>query len=391
MKRVVSSIVLLLVLSISSSAFSQERNVIVNTNSVGRTVITTNPNSNGNVDIWAQLEQERIAAEKAEQERIAAEKAEQERIAAEKAEQERIAAEKAEQERIAAEKKAEQERIAAEKKAEQERIAAEKAEQERIAAEKAEQERIAAEKKAEQERIAAEKKAEQERIAAEKKAEQERIAAEKNAEQERIAAEKKAEQERIAAEKKAEQERIAAEKKANSDSVKTARKERIAAYPWSNFVMLNGAYALYPEYAFGITYARVKQYGFYVSAMMNPSIRFHADHYGSASGAIDGEYPFYSGKHTSTRISATAGALVRLHIPMYLYAGVGYGYRGLFYETTEHEWVAWRTANTIYHGMHWEAGLMGNIKGFVISLGVSSITDFSNMYYEAKLGLGYCF
>ena len=294
MKRVVSSIVLLLVLSISSSAFSQERNVIVNTNSVGRTVITTNPNSNGNVDIWAQLEQERIAAEKAEQERIAAEKAEQERIAAEKAEQERIAAEKAEQERIAAEKKAEQERIAA-------------------------------------------------------------------------------------------------EKKAHSDSVKTARKERIAAYPWSNFVMLNGAYALYPEYAFGITYARVKQYGFYVSAMMNPSIRFHADHYGSASGAIDGEYPFYSGKHTSTRISATAGALVRLHIPMYLYAGVGYGYRGLFYETTEHEWVAWRTANTIYHGMNWEAGLMGNIKGFVISLGVSSITDFSNMYYEAKLGLGYCF
>jgi hypothetical protein len=155
--------------------------------------------------------------------------------------------------------------------------------------------------------------------------------------------------------------------------------------------MVNGAYAFYPEYAFGITYARVKQYGFYVSAMMNPSVHFHADHYASASGAIDGEYPFYSGNYTSTRVSATAGALVRLHIPMYLYAGVGYGYRGLFYETTDHEWVAWHTANTIYHGMHWEAGLMGNIKGFAISLGVSSITDFSNMYYEAKLGLGYCF
>lgn len=81
-----------------------------------------------------------------------------------------------------------------------------------------------------------------------------------------------------------------------------------------------------------------------------------------------------------------ANPLVRLHIPMYLYAGVGYGYRGLFYETTDHEWVAWHTANTIYHGMHWEAGLMGNIKGFAISQGVSSITDFSNMYYEEKLG-----
>ena len=266
------------------------------------------------MDIWAQLEQEHVAAEKAEQERIEA---------AKKAEEERLAAEKAEQERLAAEQAA--------------RLAAEKAEQERLAAEQAEQQRIA---------------------------------------------------DSIATAKRLEMQAI---KKAHQDSLKTARKERIAAYPWSNFVMVNGAYAFYPEYAFGITYARVKQYGFYVSAMMNPSVHFHADHYASASGAIDGEYPFYSGKHTSTRISATGGALVRLHIPMYLYAGVGYGYRGLFHETTEHEWVAWRTANTIYHGMNWEAGLMGNIKGFAISLAVSSITDFSNMYYEAKLGLGYCF
>lgn len=307
MKRAFSSILLLLLIAISYPIVAQERNVIVNTNSVDRTVITTNPTSEGNMDIWAQLEQERIAAEKAEQERIEA---------AKKAEEERLAAAKAEQERIAAE-------------------------QERYKSEKAEQQRIA---------------------------------------------------DSISTAKRLEAQAI---KKAHQDSIKSARKERIAAYPWSNFIMVNGAYALYPEYAFGITYARVKQCGFYISAMMNPSIRFHAD-YHSWWGWILGEdygyeYPFYSGKHTSTRVSATAGTLVRLHIPMYLYAGVGYGYRGLFYETTDHEWVAWHTANTIYHGMHWEAGLMGNIKGFAISLGVSSITDFSNMYYEAKLGLGYCF
>lgn len=280
MKRVFSSILLLLLIAISYPIVAQERNVIVNTNSVDRTVITTNPTSEGNMDIWAQLEQERIAAEKAEQERRAVEQAEQQRIA-------------------------------------------------------------------------------------------NSISTAKHLEMQAI-------------------------KKAHQDSLKTARKERIAAYPWSNFIMINGAYALYPEYAFGITYARVKQCGFYISAMMNPSIRFHADYHSWAHGWIYGEYgyheyPFYSGNYTSTRVSATAGTLVRLHIPMYLYAGVGYGYRGLFYETTDHEWVAWHTANTIYHGMHWEAGLMGNIKGFAISLGVSSITDFSNMYYEAKLGLGYCF
>ena len=325
MKRVFSSILLLLLIAISYPIVAQERNVIVNTNSVDRTVITTNPTSGGNMDIWAQLEQERIAAEKAEQERIEA---------AKKAEEERLAAEKAEQDRIAAEQAA------------------------RLAAEKAEQERIAAE--------------------------QERYKAEKAAQQ-RIA-------DSITTAKRLEMQAI---KKAHQDSLKTARKERIASYPWSNFVMVNGAYALYPEYAFGITYARVKQCGFYISAIMNPSIRFHADYQSWENGWIFGEYgyeyPFYSDNYTSTRVSATAGTLIRLHIPMYLYAGVGYGYRGLFYETTDHEWVAWHTANTIYHGMHWEAGLMGNIKGFAISLGVSSITDFSNMYYEAKLGLGYCF
>lgn len=336
MKRVVTFLFLLLVFSALCPAFSQERNVIINNNSVGRTVIISDSTSNGNVDIWAQLEKERIDAERAEQERImAAKKAEEERIAAQKAEQERIAAEQAA--RLAAEK-AEQERIAAEKAA---RLAEEKAKQERIKAEKAEQQRIA---------------------------------------------------DSISTAKRLEAQAI---KKAHQDSIKSARKERIASYPWSNFIMVNGAYALYPEYAFGITYARVKQCGFYISAMMNPSIRFHADYHASAHGTIYGdfygEYPFYSGNYTSTRVSATAGTLVRLHIPMYLYAGVGYGYRGLFYETTDHEWVAWHTANTIYHGMHWEAGLMGNINGFAISLGVSSITDFSNMYYEAKLGLGYCF
>ena len=117
MKRVFSTILLLLVLSFSYPIFSQQRNVVINTSSVDRTVITTDPD----VDIWTQLEQERIAAERVEQERIAAERAEQERIAAEIAEQARIAAERVEQESIAAEN------------AEQERIAAENAEQAHIA------------------------------------------------------------------------------------------------------------------------------------------------------------------------------------------------------------------------------------------------------------------
>ena len=94
MKRVVKYLLLLLCVLLASSAYSQQRDVIVNTNSTSRSIVVMDSTSNKNTDnFWAQLEQERIAAEKAEQERIAAEKAEQERIAAE---QERIAAEKKE-------------------------------------------------------------------------------------------------------------------------------------------------------------------------------------------------------------------------------------------------------------------------------------------------------
>ena len=67
MKRVFSIVLLLSVISISGQAFSQQRTVVINTSSVDRTIITTNPN----VDIWTQLEQERIAAEKVGQEQIA--------------------------------------------------------------------------------------------------------------------------------------------------------------------------------------------------------------------------------------------------------------------------------------------------------------------------------
>lgn len=66
MKRVFSIVLLLSVISISGQAFSQQRTVVINTSSVDRTIITTNPN----VDIWTQLEQERIADEKVGQEQI---------------------------------------------------------------------------------------------------------------------------------------------------------------------------------------------------------------------------------------------------------------------------------------------------------------------------------
>lgn len=274
----------------------------------------------------------------------------------------------------------EKERIEAEKAAEAERIAQEEAEKKA-----AEQARIQAEQKAEVEK----QKSEAERLAKEEKerkaAEAARIKAEQKAEAERIAAEEA----RIKAEKKAEEEKI---KAAEREQRKQERKERIASYPWSHMIMVNAGLSSSPDYAFGLTYAYVKQGGFYVSAMSNFGFKFNAKYDAQSDGSLykTYEYPFYTGKTEYTRLEATVGGMVRMRIPLYAYAGVGYGYRGLYCEAINGEWVRIHNNSTAYHGAVVEVGLTGNIKGFLISAGYSVYIS-KGIYHQAKLGIGYCF
>lgn len=132
----VKSLLTILLLSCATIAVAQNR--VVSTGTTSRTVINLNDTTGGGtMSIWEQLEQERIAQEKAEQQRLLQEQAERE--VAEKArirreQQKRIAAEQQEPaEREAAEKarirREKQERIAAEQREQQERIAAEQREQ----------------------------------------------------------------------------------------------------------------------------------------------------------------------------------------------------------------------------------------------------------------------
>ncbi len=161
--------------------------------------------------------------------------------------------------------------------------------------------------------------------------------------------------------------------------------------PWKNIIMANGGFTTLPDYSFGLTYARVKKAGFYFSAMSNFNFRFNGDYKGDSSTSINGIFPMYSGKKEYTKITATAGLVVRFAEPIYMYLGGGYGYRGLFYETTNKDWVEIHNKHSIYHGGVGEVGLIGNIYGFSLSLGLSVITDFKNYYPEAKVGVGYCF
>ena len=164
---------------------------------------------------------------------------------------------------------------------------------------------------------------------------------------------------------------------------------------WHNFVMLNGAFSTSPDYNFGITYARVSKVGFYVNAMTNFNGRFSADDTFYDRNLFSGSsdwytIPFYSGNKEITRLSASAGIVVCLGIPLYAYAGAGYGFRGIYYETVDGKWIQYRNA----HRAVCELGLIGQYKGISLSVAVSwTGEDYydGNSCLEAKIGIGYCF
>lgn len=341
--------------------------------------------SNG-MTLTEQLELERIEAEKKAQEEAEKERKKQEELAKKKAEEERI---RAEQEKLEAEKKAEQARLEAERKAEQARLEAER---------KAEEKRKKQEAEAERKRLEAEKvrqEAEKARIEAEKRAEKARLEDEQIKE---VVAERLKLKNEEEAQKELEKELAKEQARLKRERKKEERKAKYASIPWCNFIMANAGLSSSPDYAFGLTYARVKQFGFYVSAMSNFGFKFDSDYNGyydyfgwGFEGGLGPGPLFYTGEIKYTRLEATVGGVVRMGIPLYAYTGLGYGYRGAFCETANGQWVKYYNNSIVYNGVVFEIGLMGNIKGFAISAGYSMIANDDAYFPEAKIGIGYCF
>jgi len=154
------------------------------------------------------------------------------------------------------------------------------------------------------------------------------------------------------------------------------------------FVLAMGGISTTKDWSAGLMAGVCGVAGFYVKGNTNFAANKQCDYTCGADGLINyqGEQalPFYSGKKATNNWMVTGGAIVRMYIPLYLYVGGGYGQRNLFWEMTDGGWVN-NTAGT-YRGFTGDIGLMGNIKHFAISLGVSSI-NFK--YTEFQIGLGY--
>jgi hypothetical protein len=100
----------------------------------------------------------------------------------------------------------------------------------------------------------------------------------------------------------------------------------------------------------------------------------------------DGTDLWATGGKTTSRMAFTAGLLFRVALPVYIYAGGGYGYKKLAWELADGSWA--ENQDKTYTGAEAEFGLILRAKNFAFSAGVQSN---SFKYMEATVGIGIMF
>ena len=141
--------------------------------------------------------------------------------------------------------------------------------------------------------------------------------------------------------------------------------------------------------SFGVMAGIVAKHGAYVrfrSDFGSTSADLECDDTGALTSGGTGIPYYIEGSSAKSRLSITGGYLYRFIKPLYGYVGGGYGQRTLAWETVEGEWV--KNIDHSASGIAAEIGLIGQYKGFALSLGVQTI-NFK--YMELNVGVGFFF
>ena len=139
--------------------------------------------------------------------------------------------------------------------------------------------------------------------------------------------------------------------------------------------------------SYGIMVGVVRKWGGYIKAKYNFS-SFSTDVSVDDAGVVEGTSAkaWFTGADKSERFSITAGALYRITLPLYAYAGIGYGNKTLAWEMADGEWA--EAADHSSKGFESEIGAIYRYKEFAISLGVEN-TAFK--YWEFNVGVAIMF
>lgn len=142
--------------------------------------------------------------------------------------------------------------------------------------------------------------------------------------------------------------------------------------------------------SYGILVGVVRKYGVYLKAKSDfrgNSTDLVCDDAGLVQeGEGMGSEVWFTGDTRASRFSITAGGLLRLKRPLYLYAGLGYGYKKLAWETVNEVWA--ENKDHTYKGLEVEAGLIYRYKDYAIMGGLQT-NQFN--YLEGTIGIGIMF
>jgi hypothetical protein len=138
--------------------------------------------------------------------------------------------------------------------------------------------------------------------------------------------------------------------------------------------------------SFGAMIGVVKKWGGYAKIKTNLKSQETTQECTSLAQTPDGVDLWPTGETATSRMAFTAGLLYRLGLPLYLYAGGGYGYKKLAWELADGSWA--ENQDKTYTGAEAELGLIFRAKNFALSAGVQS-NNFK--YIEATIGVGIMF
>lgn len=145
-------------------------------------------------------------------------------------------------------------------------------------------------------------------------------------------------------------------------------------------------FGLNKAFSYGVMVGVVKKYGPYLKAkydFKNNSTDLECTNDGFDS---TGNEIWFTGQKKNTRMSVTAGAMMRVALPLYVFAGTGYGYRTLAWETIDGKWA--KNEKYSYNGLEFETGLVYRYTNYAVSAGIQT-NQFK--YWEFNLGIGIMF
>ena len=187
--------------------------------------------------------------------------------------------------------------------------------------------------------------------------------------------------------KKSDEKRIEVKKDGGISSVSLYLRAETAANYVRNgisFLTANAAVSNYGTPSFGVTFGKVKEVGWFVSATTN--FIFKKAELVAENGFIDGNFPGYQqGSGRNSRLSLMGGVVVRLYGPLCMRAGAGYGSNTRLWTTVGGQTV--KSSYESFSGVDATLGMQLNLKGITVSLDMVT-TNFKTL--EAKIGVGVC-